>query len=514
MIDSISVLYAEDSQYDIDLTLQYFEEHAPRFKFVVVETGELFWKEFESSRFDLILLDNNLPDTDGVDVLKELLSRQVLAPIVMVTGRNDEELAIKVLRLGATDFISKHQNYLEFMPAFLERVVEKYKRIKNFKEKEEIVNPSILYVEDNPIDVDLTKEFFKEEASHFKIEVCDRPTSALEKLKNDLSFDVVLVDLNLVDMSGIEFIRELAHHQIDIPVIVITGAGNEDSAIAALQLGAYDYVLKEQDYLHRLPHRINNALVRFHTAQLNDQLHEKLANANAQLEEKNQFKSMFIASMSHELRTPLTSIMGFTGVLLQGMAGSVTNEQKKHLEKVMNSSRHLNGLINDIIDSSKIDAGIIDVQHKKIDVSDVLDEAVESLKPEVVEKGLELRYEKYPTCVILSDKKRVMQSILNLVSNAMKYTEEGFIEVYMEEHEQDIFIRVKDSGIGISSQDQKTLFKPFVRANGPLKGKVSGTGLGLYLTKKLVEETLNGEILFESKENIGSVFTVRLPKNQ
>lgn len=239
---------------------------------------------------------------------------------------------------------------------------------------------------------------------------------------------------------------------------------------------------------------------------------EELEKANIKLKELDQLKSMFIASMSHELRTPLNSIIGFTGIILQGMTGEISAEQKDQLQRVYGSAKHLLNLITDIIDISKIEAGKVEVYAKKVNLNGVIKEAVSTLKPEIDNKGLGLEISLPPDLQLTTDRKRLLQCILNFLSNAVKFTEKGKIEIAAQEVNGMMEIRVKDTGVGIKKEDIPKLFKSFVRLDTPLKIVIPGTGLGLYLTKKLATEVLGGEVLVESTYGEGSTFGIRIPK--
>lgn len=226
-------------------------------------------------------------------------------------------------------------------------------------------------------------------------------------------------------------------------------------------------------------------------------------------------KSMFIASMSHELRTPLNSIIGFTGVILQGLSGSLNDRQTDQLMRVMRSAKHLLSLITDVIDISKIEAGYTNVHIEEFELNAVLDEAIHSVQNQRVEKQLGLILNIDSHIVLTSDKKRTYQVILNLLSNAVKYSEQGTITVNARQEKskekESVVIEVSDTGIGISPEAQARLFKPFERVDSHLRIKTPGTGLGLYLTKKITEDFLRGEIHMQSEPSVGSTFTVTLP---
>lgn len=241
---------------------------------------------------------------------------------------------------------------------------------------------------------------------------------------------------------------------------------------------------------------------------------EELEAANHKLKELDHLKSMFIASMSHELRTPLNSIIGFTGIILQGMTGEINNEQKDQLQRVLKAGKHLLALITDVIDISKIEAGKIEAFVDEFTLNNLLDEALLSLKLQIKEKNLEIEMHTVPEKIILkTDRKRFFQCVLNYLSNAVKYSEKGKITVLAEDKGGKLLFSVTDTGIGIKEEDLPTLFQSFVRLDSNLKMTVSGTGLGLYLTKKLVTEVLGGEVTATSVYGKGSTFSLLIPND-
>ena len=238
---------------------------------------------------------------------------------------------------------------------------------------------------------------------------------------------------------------------------------------------------------------------------------QALESANERLLELDRLKSMFIASMSHELRTPLNSIIGFTGIILQGMAGEINPEQRDQLQRVYGSAKHLLALINDVIDISKVEAGKFEVHVEKFQLNDVIREAVSNLTPEIAKKGLDIEISLAQDNKMASDRKRLLQCILNFLSNAVKFTEKGGIGISAHEVDGMVEISVKDTGIGIKEADVPRLFGSFVRIDSPIRNTVLGTGLGLYLTRKIVTEMLKGEVYVESTYGEGSRFGLRIP---
>lgn len=231
-----------------------------------------------------------------------------------------------------------------------------------------------------------------------------------------------------------------------------------------------------------------------------------------QAQEADRLKSAFLASMSHELRTPLNSIIGFTGILLQGLVGPLNEEQDKQLHMVKSSASHLLELINDVLDISKIEADQLVVTKEHFDLKQSIEKVVQSITPLANQKNLNLALSIDPSIsMIYSDRRRVEQILLNLVNNAIKFTDKGEVNIVCKDKGQSVEISVIDTGIGIKEEDLKYLFKPFQQVNTGLSRQYEGTGLGLAICKRLVEK-LGGSIGVTSEWGKGSTFMFTLPQ--
>lgn len=262
--------------------------------------------------------------------------------------------------------------------------------------------------------------------------------------------------------------------------------------------------------------RANEELERYkiHLEELVEARTKELEKANERLKELDRLKSLFIASMSHELRTPLNSIIGFSSIILNEWLGPLNEEQKENLTAVYRAGKHLLALINDVIDISKIEAGVIDVYPTEFDSTDLVDEAIKIIEGELKKKGIELKVE-VESHRLYTDRRRLFQCLLNLLSNAVKYTEKGMVSISLfEDRENPEFVKivVEDTGIGIREEDLDKIFKPFQRIEGRERGKIPGTGLGLYLTKKILNDVLKGDIIVSSHYGKGSSFEITVPK--
>jgi len=238
----------------------------------------------------------------------------------------------------------------------------------------------------------------------------------------------------------------------------------------------------------------------------------ELVEARDAAESADCLKSAFLATMSHELRTPLNSILGFTGIVLQELAGPLNEEQIKQLGMVQNSSRHLLALINDVLDISKIEAGQLDIYCDAFPMLAAVEKVISVILPLAEKKGITIRTE-LATDVgeIYSDQRRTEQIFLNLLGNAVKFTDQGEVLIQCHKDHEWIVTTIRDTGIGIDPKHHESIFEPFRQTDTGLARKREGTGLGLSICKRLVE-LLGGLISVESSLGRGSTFTVRLPQ--
>ncbi|MBN2653602.1 MAG: PAS domain S-box protein [Nitrospirae bacterium] len=253
-------------------------------------------------------------------------------------------------------------------------------------------------------------------------------------------------------------------------------------------------------------------------AELENKIKERtkaLSEANERLMELDRLKTLFVSSMTHELRTPLNAVLGFSSLLDDGVYGDMSEDQKGAVSKVLKGGQQLLDLVNDAIDVTKIEAGQMEQQISDFDLYELFTEISLHFKEAAAEKNITLNLDPIHK-LMHSDRRRIYQALLNLVDNAVKFTDHGSITLSASvvgegSDDEKILIAVKDTGVGIKDQDMHELFVPFSKLGMVERRMSHGTGLGLYLTHKIVEDALNGEMSVESEFGKGSTFMIMLP---
>lgn len=232
-------------------------------------------------------------------------------------------------------------------------------------------------------------------------------------------------------------------------------------------------------------------------------------------EAANRTKGEFLAAMSHELRTPLNAIGGYAQLLELEVSGPINTEQREHLERIQRSQRHLLGIISDILNFSRIEAGQIVYEIEPVPVHEVLTAVVPMVQPQARTKQLTLRVEPCPPSLVArADRAKVEQILLNLLSNAVKFTSHGGeIALSCGGTEDTVWFAVRDNGIGIPAEQLESIFAPFMQVGRGLANPKEGTGLGLAISRDLAQ-AMDGDLTVESEEGVGSTFTVTLPRDR
>lgn len=391
----------------------------------------------------------------------------------------------------------------------------------------------VLIVDDDEIDRMAVRRALRKAGITTELLEAITCAEALSFLK-DNPFDCVFLDYRLPDQDGLSLVQDVRQMGSRVPLVVLTGQGDEQIAVDLMKAGATDYLAKSRVTPERLEQVLRNA-IRVYRAEMqvaitNQQLRESnelLTRKNQELElqrqqiqlqnlkllEASRLKSQFLATMSHELRTPLNAIIGFSQLLLRRSQGLLTSQQVDMVQRILNNGKHLLELLNDILDLSKIEAGRLELKLETFNLQQVLNTTVEELRSLAEEKHLpiELKFN-LDTPEIYNDPNRLRQVLVNLLSNAIKFTEKGgvWIEVNSVDAEQ-LEIVVCDTGIGIAPTELEHIFEAFRQIDQTTTRRHSGTGLGLAITNSLIQ-MMQGHISVESTLGEGSAFRVKLPR--
>lgn len=279
-------------------------------------------------------------------------------------------------------------------------------------------------------------------------------------------------------------------------------------------LGVLDVQSDIVNYFTEDDVRIQSALAgQVATALQNATLYQEQLETTEKLREFDRLKSEFLASMSHELRTPLNSIIGFADVLLEGIDGELNERMHEDVQLIRNSGQHLRELIGDILDMSKIEAGMMELRYEKIDLSELRQDIEGFARTQLMAYGKELEFKMKvgpEVGTIEADRTRFKQVVFNLVSNAIKFTAEGRVTLSMTVENGDLLVHVEDTGIGLEEENIPIIFEQFRQVDGSLTRTAGGTGLGLPISKSLVD-LHGGEIWVESDVGEGTSFFFTVP---
>ncbi len=364
----------------------------------------------------------------------------------------------------------------------------------------------LLLVEDDEDDYILTRDLLDDiRPANIQLDWVTSVAQALEILKTS-DHDLCLVDYQLGKENGLQLLNSVRTTGIPTPIIMLTGQPDSNLEIEAQRAGAVDYLVKMELSSASLGRSIRYARAR--------RAAEEERIQRLQAESENRSKSQFLTHLSHELRTPLTSILGYTELLL-------TQEREptklKNLRTIERNGHHLLNLLNDVLNLSRIEAGKLELDHNAVNLETCLADLQSQLQVRAREKNIELNFcatDELPE-TIYTDATRLQQILLNLLGNAIKFTQEGRVELCVtlstdHSNVDKIHFRILDTGIGIDESAQKTIFEPFSQAGySSARNRDAGFGLGLAISRELAH-ALGGSINCESKPGAGSAFTLTL----
>ena len=471
-------------------------------------------KAVSIEKYDYIILSLYLVDAEEKKLIKSV-RKITTSKIIVLTSKNNDELREYLFKYGIIDYLNKEN---------IEQIIKNIKKL--IKQIEENSKRNILIIEDSNVIRKQEAELLSRR--NYNIFESETGKNGI-KIFNEQNIDLVILDLELNDMNGLDVLEQLKIKNIYTPVLMVSGTGNANSVSKCLKNGASDFIRKPiifeefvlktdmiidyyskskelQDYKNNLEKKVDEVVKE--TKDLNIELIKQ----KKDLIIANDAKDIFLANVSHELKTPLNSINLISSIMKKNSDNNLNEKQIKNLKLINSCGKNLQCLINDILDISMLDGGEVQLFNEKFDLNYSLKHLYETIVPQAEDNNINFEFSfdkniKY----IFSDEKRIMQIIKNFLSNSLKFTKNGNICLSSKESPDSIKISVKDDGIGIEKNKIEGIFDRFKQVDGAIARKYGGAGLGLSISYSL-SQLLEGNIEVTSKITSGSTFTLVLPK--
>jgi PAS domain S-box-containing protein len=432
-----------------------------------------------TERFDIVVSDYSLGDGTAFDILNSVKN----TPIILVTGAGNEEVAVKAWRAGAYDYLTKDadRNYLKALPITIENAIKQKKAEEEIHRLSQAIeqSPSTVVIANIKGDIEYVNPGFTRLTGYTLEEVKGKNLRILESSEQppELHKELWKTITSGKEWRG-EFHNRKKNKGLYWESASISAITNSEGAIIGFLKVAEDITERKE--------------------------------AEEKLKEAIELKSQFISTVSHELRTPLTSMKEGIAVVLDGVAGEINDDQRNFLNIAQRNVDRLASLINNVLDFQKLEAGKMKVNLQENDINEVVEEVQKTMLPSAKKKGIDILLEldnNLPKARF--DRDKIIQVLTNLVSNAIKFTEQGQVSIGVQQRDEELVIRVKDTGMGIPKDELPKIFDRFYRVQRP-GTQIQGTGLGLAIVEKIVAMH-GGRIEVESEVDQGTTFTVFLP---
>lgn len=342
---------------------------------------------------------------------------------------------------------------------------------------------------------------FMEEDFSYELVLVETGESAIEIIDNE-KIDIILLDNQLPGINGIEVLEYIKKNEKESFVMMITSYASLDLAVKATNNGAYNFVPKPFTP-QELKLAIENITKQLYLKRMTQKLNK----------EGKQIRFQFLSVLSHELKSPINAIEGYLRIMHDKQAGDNIDSYMTMIDRSMERLNGMRNLILDLLDFTKLESGKKTRTLKKVDLYEIINIAIDTIRPVAIQKQVELFLNGEENTYLLTDQNEMEIIMNNLISNAVKYNKEGGkVMITLNSNEKDIQIIVEDTGIGMTEDEMSKLFHDFVRIKNAKTKNVTGSGLGLSIAKKMIELN-NGKIDLQSIPDVGSTFTVSFPYN-
>ena len=445
--------------------------------------------------YHCVFLDYQLPGGDGLSVLRTARAEGLTVPIIMLTGRGDQETAVELMKAGASDFVAKGTFTPERLAQGLRHAVRVHAAEQQAREAEAAL---------------------RESEERFRV-LHETSPDGFMILRAVWGADGEVQDFEWV------YVNPAAERILQLPAAQLRGRRLLEVLPGTRELGLFDAYVEVVRSRAPMQREVaiegedgRAAWFRISAAPLGDGFAVAFSDVSARrrAEEEREAaiasRSRFYAAMSHELRTPINAILGYNDLILSGVYGAMLPPQEKGLERAQRAARHLLDLVNDVLDLSKLEAGKLEVEAEAVSVPELVRDLFATVRPLAEDKGSALRMvEEADPRPVLTDPRRVRQIVLNLLSNAIKFGESRPVEVRVRGMEDGgVQVEVADQGQGVAGEHLDRIFEEFVQLPNANAG---GTGLGLPISRRLAE-LLGGRLEAESRPGQGSTFRLTLPR--
>lgn len=461
----------------------------------------------KTNKYDCIFLDYLLPGTDGLMLLRKLKTEGIKTPIIIITSQGDEKVAVEMMKSGASDYIVKTQ----IDPLNIKKLIQNATRLGDIERQREEAEKALKISEARLSQAQkiarignweynfVTDEVYWSEEMYNIFEV--DPRSFIPKSDHYITLfhpedrDIVKREIKKCSQSG-EPVNQ------DLRVIL------PDNSFKFINVQAY-YQYDQKGQVEKFVGTVQDVNQR-------KIVESELIEARKAAEESGKIKEQFLANMSHEIRTPMNAIIGFTNLMI-GQDNNFSPEQKKYIKAIHDAGEHLMVIINDILDFSKIESGKMVIEKLDFSLPELIEKVINLFKQKADEKNIQLSccIEENVPRHVTGDPVRLNQVLVNIISNAIKFTEQGYVRLHIKVltvSDAGVTIRIsaEDTGIGIPQDKLNTIFESFTQASNDTTRKYGGTGLGLTIVKKIIE-LQNGAISVESKPGQGTIFNIDMP---